>query len=149
MSHCHTLIETLRQRGYRVTPQRQMIVEVIADSGRHMTVEEVFAAIQVRTRAVNIATVYRVLDLLVAEGLASRADLGDGRLVYATRRHGPHLHLVCRRCGRVIETDGCQIEPLGKELQERYGFAADLQHICLSGLCADCRQVPGPEPAGQ
>ena len=65
MAHGHTLLETLRRRGYRITPQREMIIEVISSSGRHMTAEEIFKDVQGRTRAMNIATVYRTLDLLV------------------------------------------------------------------------------------
>jgi len=139
MTHCHTLIEALRQRGYRVTPQREMIVEAIAHSGRHMTAEEVFEEVRERTRAVNIATVYRTLDLLVEEGLASRADLGGGRVVYATVRHGPHIHLVCRHCGRVIDADAAPFEPLFEHIEARYGFVCHPHHFAIYGLCADCR----------
>ncbi len=70
MSHCHTIIAVLRERGYRITPQREMVVEVIAHNGRHMTADEVLTEVRKRTRAVNVATVYRTLDLLVEEGLA-------------------------------------------------------------------------------
>ncbi|MGD1997076.1 MAG: transcriptional repressor, partial [Anaerolineae bacterium] len=87
MSHCHTFIKTLRQRGYRITPQREMVIEAITHSGRHMTADEVFKEIQKRSQAVNIATVYRTLDLLVEEGLVSRADLAGEQVVYATALH--------------------------------------------------------------
>ncbi len=140
MSHSHTLIETLRQRGYRVTPQREMIVEAVAH-GRHTTAEEVFERVRERTQAVNIATVYRTLDLLVEEGLASRTDLGGGRVVYATAEHGPHIHLVCLQCGRVIEAETDLLESLVQELEARYGFVCAPQHLGISGLCADCQKA--------
>jgi len=139
MPHCHTFIETLRRRGYRVTPQREMVVQTLAHSGRHMDADEVFAAVQERSQAVNIATVYRTLDLLVEEGLASCADLGAGRVVYATVRHGPHVHLVCRQCGQVVDADVTLFEPAFRELREQYGFACGPQHFAIRGLCADCR----------
>ncbi len=139
MTHCHTFIQALRQRGYRLTPQREMVVEAIAHAGRHMTAEEVFAAVQERSQAINITTVYRTLELLFAEGMVSRIVLGDGRLVYATIRHGPHVHAVCRKCGRVIEGDESLLTALGEQLRERYGFAADLQHLSVPGLCRDCQ----------
>ncbi len=141
MTHCHTLTAALRRRGYRVTPQREMIIEVIAHGGRHMTAEEVHTAVHDRAPAVNIATVYRVLDLLVAQGLASRTDLGDGRLAYATCRHGPHVHLVCRQCGHTVEASEALLVPLGDHIRSEYGFAADLQHLSLFGLCGDCAAV--------
>jgi Fur family ferric uptake transcriptional regulator len=139
MPHCHTLIAALRQKGYRITPQREMVIEAIAHSGRHVTAEEVYAQVQARTRSINLATVYRTLDFLVSEGLASRNDLGSGRIVYATARHGPHLHLVCRHCGRVIEAEENLLEPLGERCRARYGFEPDLQHLSVTGVCADCQ----------
>jgi Fur family transcriptional regulator, ferric uptake regulator len=140
MPHCQTSIETLRRRGYRITPQRALIIEAIAHSRRHMTAEEVFAQVQQRTPGVNIATIYRTLDFLVKEGLAHRADLGGGQVIYATIQHGPHIHLVCRQCGTVIEADARLIAALRVQLQQQYGFAADLQHFALSGLCQGCQE---------
>jgi Fur family ferric uptake transcriptional regulator len=139
MSPCHTLIEKLRKQGYRLTPQREMIVEAVAHAGRHVTAEEVYEQVLTRTSAVNVATVYRTLDLLVELGLISRADLGDGRVTYASPVHGPHCHLVCRRCGCVIEADHALVVPLDERLQEQYCFVADLDHLAIPGLCADCQ----------
>lgn len=144
MPHCHTLIEALRRSGYRLTPQREMIVEALAHAGRHVTAEEIFEQVRSRTGAVNIATVYRTLELLVELGLASCADLGDGKIWYASARHGPHCHLVCRHCGRVIEADYALLIPVENQLQERYGFAADLHHFAIPGACADCQSKTNP-----
>ena len=141
MTHCHTLMAALRQQGCRLTPQREMIVEALAHSGRHMTAEEILEMVRQKTRAVNIATVYRTLDLLVETGLASRADLGEGHIVYATVRHGPHIHLVCRRCGRVQEADALLMAPLTDALREQYHFCCDTGHLALYGLCEDCNQT--------
>lgn len=138
MPHCHTLIEELRRQGYRLTPQREMIVEAIAHAERHVTAEEIYEQVQSRVRSVNVATVYRTLELLVALGLVSRADLGGGQVTYASRCHGLHCHLVCRRCGRVIEADHRLTDSLSEQLEARYGFAADLRHLAISGLCEDC-----------
>jgi Fur family ferric uptake transcriptional regulator len=135
---CHTLIEELRKQGYRLTPQREMIVEAVAHAGRHVTAEEVYEEVCTRTSAVNVATVYRTLDLLVELGLISHADLGDGRVTYASPDHGPHCHLVCRRCGQVIEADYELVAPLKRHLQDQYRFMADLDHLAIPGLCADC-----------
>jgi len=144
MAHGHTLLETLRRRGYRITPQREMIIEVISSSGRHMTAEEIFGDVQGRTRAMNIATVYRTLDLLVEEGLASRIDVGTESVLYATAHHGPHIHLVCRHCGLVIEADYQLIAPLAEKLLAQYRFTADLQHISLFGICNACQPRTQP-----
>jgi Fur family ferric uptake transcriptional regulator len=76
---------------------------------------------------------------LVARGLASRTDLGSGEVVYATRQHGPHIHLVCRLCGEVTDADQRLAIPLSQALQAHYHFNPDLQHISLLGVCAACQ----------
>jgi Fur family transcriptional regulator, ferric uptake regulator len=141
MSPCQTYIETLRSRGFRITPQREMIVEAIAHQGNHINADEVFARIQERTHAVNIATVYRTLDLLVEQGLASRIDLEEGQVVYATHQHGSHIHLVCRQCSQVIDADQNLLLSLNEQLTAEYQFAADVQHISVLGLCSDCQII--------
>jgi len=131
-------LETLRSRGYRITHQREMIVEAVAHSGGHVNAEQVFTSLLKKSRKVNLATVYRTLELLVEEGLASRIDLGDGQVIYATSQHGPHIHLVCRQCGRVIDADQKLLMDLSRQLNAEYKFAADLQHISMLGLCSEC-----------
>ena len=116
-----------------------MIVEAIAHSGHHINAEEVFTHVQERTRSVNIATVYRTLELLVEQGLASRIDLGKERVIYATYQHGPHIHLVCRQCGQVMDANQDMLSVINNQLQSEYQFAADLQHISVVGLCSDCQ----------
>ncbi|MEN8172668.1 MAG: Fur family transcriptional regulator [Chloroflexota bacterium] len=140
MTHCHTLIEDLRQKGYRLTPQREMIVNIIAHSESHMSADHIYHQVQERTEAVNIATVYRTLDMLVSEGLVCRTDLGGGKIVYATREHGPHMHLVCKSCHSVIDANHAPLTLLGQELSKKYKFQADLQHISIFGLCQKCQE---------
>lgn len=138
MTEKKDLVEALRQRGHRVTMQREIIIEAIARGGRHMTADEVFEEIQKQTNAINVATVYRTLNFLFEEGLVSRADMGSGQTVYTTTRHGPHIHLVCQRCGHVTEATDGLIKSLGEQLLSQYHFAADLQHIAIFGVCAGC-----------
>jgi Fur family ferric uptake transcriptional regulator len=123
MSPCQTFIDILRSQGFRITHQREVIIEAIAHSGNH----------------VNAEAVYRTLELLVEQGLASRIDLGEGKVIYATYQHGPHIHLVCRQCGQVIDADQNLLLTLNKRLNKGYQFAADLQHISVLGLCNDCQ----------
>ena len=139
MTHCDTFLDKLRQRGYRITPQREMIVDAIAHSDCHMTAEEIFSIIHIRSKALNLATVYRTLELLVDVGLISRADLGNGRIMYTSDQHGPHLHLVCRQCGQVVGADSSLLASIKEQLHASYGFTADLQHLCISGLCESCQ----------
>ena len=138
MSHCHSIMNILRQRGYRITPQREMVIQIIAHSDHHMSAEEIFTEIKKQTSSSNIATVYRTLDMLWEEGLACRNDLSKGTIVYATHQHGPHIHLVCRQCNEIIDADPHTLNALGEQLLSEYVFRADLEHISIFGLCRDC-----------
>ena len=140
MSHCHTITTTLRKRGYRITPQREMVINIIAHTDQHMSAEEIFQQLNTQTQATNLATVYRTLDTLWEEGFACRNDLSEGKIVYATFKHGPHIHLVCRICDQIIDADPHILTPIGKELRTKYSFEADLQHISIFGICIDCQE---------
>jgi Fur family ferric uptake transcriptional regulator len=139
MSDAQAIIETLRQRRFRITPQREMIIDALLSNSRHQTAEEIYAHVQTHTTAVNVATIYRTLDMLVEQGMASRTDLG-GRVVYAPAEHGSHIHLVCRRCHHVIDADAEILAVLDEQLQRDHGFTADLKHISLFGVCANCKE---------
>ncbi len=138
MTHCHTYIQALRNQGYRITPQREMIIETLAHGDVHMSAEEIYQQVLQRSKAVNLATVYRTLDLLVDKGYATRFMDSDGKLMYATEKHGTHLHLTCRICGNNYQTDANLLNPLIRQIEEMTGFKADFEHIALSGICKNC-----------
>lgn len=138
MTHCHETLHLLRRRGFRLTPQRELIVQALAHSDQHLTAEQIFDRVRTHTQTVNIATVYRTLDMLVQQGIAARVSLQDGQGVYTAASHGPHIHLLCRRCGAVIEAAPELIAPLAESLRLQYGFCADHLHLSLTGLCRSC-----------
>ena len=139
MAHCQVILDSLRARGYRITPQREFIVQTIAHSDHHLSAEQIYAEMQQHTQATNIATIYRTMEMLCEEGLAYRTDLGEGRTGYATYNHGPHIHLVCRKCKTVIDADPGSLDLLGEEWIAKYGFKGDLGHISVFGLCQTCQ----------
>lgn len=141
MSHCHTYLKKLRDQGYRITPQREMIVQIIAHCGKHMTAEEVMENVRKQTSSINIATVYRTLDMLVENGLASRFDLGNGKTAYATGKHGPHIHLVCKHCGSVTEVSEEDISPFLNKIEELHDFDCHPYHFSVHGLCKACKNT--------
>ena len=138
MTHCHTILNELRERGYRITPQRELIIQAIAHSSLHITAEEISDKLQEHTAAINIATVYRTLDLLWQEGFACRNDLSEGKVVYATYEHGAHIHLVCRKCDQVIDADISMLNSIGEDLYQEYQFQSDLSHFSIFGICDEC-----------
>jgi Fur family ferric uptake transcriptional regulator len=130
--------DALRARGYRVTPQRQLVLEAV---GRleHATPEDIYGEVRQTARGVNVSTVYRTLELLEQLGLVKHSHIHHGAPTYHLAEHAQHVHLVCRECERVTEVDQAAVLPLVVALEERQGFLTDVGHLTVFGLCADCR----------
>ncbi|HWH00662.1 MAG TPA: Fur family transcriptional regulator [Pilimelia sp.] len=137
MSTGTSLAEVLRARGLRLTAQRQLILEAVHRLG-HATPERVHAEVREVAAGVNISTVYRTLELLEELGLVTHTHLSHGSPTYHPSGEDEHVHLVCRSCGEVAEFDPGLLAPLAEELRSRRGFAVDIGHVALFGLCAAC-----------
>src|SRR4030095_7565713 len=129
----------LRARGHRLTPQRQLVLEAVQPRV-HATREEILAKVRQTVGAVNISTVYRTLELLEELGLISHAHLGHGPPTYHHTDQEAHLHLVCRDCRSVIETEVAVAADLVAKLDHDYGFDTDVRHFAIFGRCSDCRK---------
>lgn len=132
------LVNTLKERGHRLTPQRQLILDAIEDSEGHVSAESVHAKVAAQFPQVNISTVYRTLELLQTLGLVTHTHFDDGIALYHLAEDSDHQHMVCRRCGAEREIHVAELEPLDRHLREQYGFHADLAHFAIIGICADC-----------
>jgi Fur family ferric uptake transcriptional regulator len=130
--------EELRSRGYRITPQRQLVLEAVSQLG-HATPEEISCRVQETARGVNISTVYRTLELLEELGLVTHTHLGHGAPTYHLASAADHVHLVCRSCGEVTEVAPELVEGLVSSLENTVGFATDVRHLTVFGRCRDCR----------
>ncbi|MGQ9586682.1 MAG: Fur family transcriptional regulator, partial [Anaerolineae bacterium] len=141
-------LHQLRQRGLRLTPQREMVLSVLHDIEGLATAEEIYAQVQTLSSSVDISTVYRTLDLLQNLHLVACVDAGDGQRRYELLGiHGPHAHLICQSCGQVIGVDLGTLQPLVEHLEREYGFATDLDHLTFPGLCQACRERGCPTTA--
>jgi Fur family transcriptional regulator, ferric uptake regulator len=138
MSGHSAIMDSLREVGYRLTPQRMLIVSLIHDSKGHVTAEELHSRVVEQYPFVDISTVYRTLQLLKKLRLVSETDLGGGRVQYELTQEGRHHHLVCRQCGATSPLDDEMIEPLRGRLLEKHGFQADMEHFAIFGVCQKC-----------
>ncbi len=141
MSHHYATIQFLRQQGYRLTPQREMVVLAILDQEGHFTAEEVYRQVRRQSEAVNIATIYRTLDLLCDLGILTAFQVAGEPLRYERADSPSHHHLICRQCGTMIDLPDQVLHPLQEMLLDQYNFAAEFRHIAISGLCAHCRDA--------
>ena len=134
------MLEKLREKGYRLTPQRRVVIKAIEDSDTHISAEEIYAQVVAKYPRVNISTVYRTLELLEKLGLIYEIDLGEGHIGYHPEEKGHHHHLICRKCGAVIDVGESVLFPVQATLLQAFDFQADLRHLAISGLCERCRK---------
>jgi Fur family ferric uptake transcriptional regulator len=129
--------EQLRARGYRLTPQRQLVLQAVGALG-HGTPEEIVTEVRRTATAVNISTVYRTLELLEELGLVQHTHLGHGAPTYSVAGDDDHVHLVCRVCGAVQEAQRGIVGDVVERLRAELGFRVDVGHFALFGTCRAC-----------
>jgi Fur family ferric uptake transcriptional regulator len=132
--------QTLKEKGYRLTPQRIMVLDALHSVDSHISAEEIYAKVKAKYPYANISTVYRTLELLKELGLVTEIDLDDGRVRYHLAEKGHHHHLVCSKCGSVIDLPESSLLKLTRALARDYQFQADLRHLAIFGLCAKCQK---------
>ncbi len=130
----------LRARGYRLTAQRQLVLEAVGELG-HATPEEISAAVRRTASGVNISTVYRTLELLEKIGLVRHTHLGHGAPTYSVSTNDDHVHLVCRDCDGVEEASTDLVADVVQRLAAEKGFSVDVGHFALFGRCRSCAQA--------
>ncbi|MCX6090949.1 MAG: transcriptional repressor [Candidatus Atribacteria bacterium] len=129
----------------KMTSSRQAIMEVFEEEKKHLSAEEVYDSLKGKNQKVGIATVYRNLDLLTQMGILHRVYFGDGLEHYEiTRKPIHHHHLVCNKCGSVIDyseliEESEFISKLEQELNTRYNFKIESHQMYFYGLCKKCR----------
>jgi Fur family ferric uptake transcriptional regulator len=140
MSCESAFFKQLRARGFRLTPQREMVLSVMHDMEDFATAEEIFEGVRALSSSVDISTIYRTLDLLRDFHVVATVDPGDGQRLYRLASvDGSRLYLVCRACGAVSGVALESVRPLLAFLRENLGFEVDLDHLSVPGLCEGCR----------
>ncbi|MCJ7515574.1 MAG: transcriptional repressor [Dehalococcoidia bacterium] len=132
-------VQALKGMGYRMTPQRMMVVEALHDTDKHVSAEEIYAKVKAKYPYANISTVYRTLELLNELGLVNEISLGDGCVRFHPAEKGHHHHLVCQKCHKIIDLPESVLAPLEDILSEKHRFKADLKHTAVFGLCSKCQ----------
>src|SRR4051794_38388343 len=138
--------QVLREKGYRLTPQRELVLAAVEQLG-HATPDEVLAKVHEQSAAVNISTVYRTLELLEELGLVRHTHITDRTPTYHSKATEDHVHLVCRGCGTVFDAQPEEFDPMTTALRDDHGFEPDLGHLTVFGRCQTCQAGELLEPA--
>ena len=129
----------LQQKGLKLTRQRLDILNAFAESGKHLSVDELYDLIRERGLEAGRATVFRTLKLLDEADIAEKVDFGEKTTRYELKPGGGHHdHLICSECGRYIEVYSDEIEELQKALCRKHSFTSSSHNLDIFGVCSDC-----------
>src|SRR6476469_187870 len=133
---------SLKERGVRLTRQRQILLELIDGTGEHLDAERLYQMAKEKDPKLNRVTVYRTLKLLKEGGLVDELDLAhfEGeKHYYETRLKQEHAHIICLRCGRVEEFFGEQLQAVRGQVQSQFGFEIAFARTEIGGYCSHCQ----------
>ena len=139
---------SLKQRGVRLTRQRQILLDLIDNTGEHLDAERLYRMAKEKDPRLNRVTVYRTLKMLKAGGLVDELDLmhyGGDQHYYETRLKQEHAHIICLRCGKVEEFFGEPLQRLRKQIETHFGFQILLARTEVGGYCAHCQTLRSRE----
>ncbi|MEL6403885.1 MAG: Fur family transcriptional regulator [Chloroflexota bacterium] len=140
MNTSERVVQSLRHLGERMTLQRRFVIEVLSESGAHMTIGDVRAHIEERHAEDSLPepTIYRILQWLKDLGFVSQTDVGESGTVYQLIDGEPHHHLICLKCNQTIDIDDDLFDNLRDRIQETYQFDARIDHMAIYGICKGC-----------
>lgn len=133
-------IQALRSRGYRVTPQRLIVLDAVCAHEGHATLSDIQLSVNEMDPTIDRSTIYRALDVLQEVGLIVESEIGESGKVYRIAGTSDHLHLECLACGQIMTIDLCDIAPTLQLFRDQYGFDVQADHLVLKGFCRECSQ---------
>ena len=131
-------LDRLRERGWRITPQRRAVVQALVGEHVHRTADQVHASARVLVPEVSLATVYNTLNELVGMGEISAINVGDGSTRYDPKVGPDHHHLICDGCHRIYDVEPSGVDGVQLPGAQRHGMRIDTVEVVFRGRCADC-----------
>ena len=134
-------LTALRSKGYRVTPQRLIVLDAVCACGGHATIADIQRSVNYMDDTIDRSTIYRALDVLCDVGLIVESDIDSEGKIYRIAGESTHHHLVCTACGQVQTIPQSAIMPLLKQFQASYQFELATDHLVFHGLCEGCQNA--------
>lgn len=136
------ILEALRKAGYRLTPQRVMVLSAMAKGKGHLSADEIYEEVRQAYPFFDLATVYRTLQLLVKLHLATAIEeAGGARFELVQEGSNQHHHMVCEECNGVFDLPPHYLNALKEQVIREVGFEPHMEHFTIHGLCAHCREL--------
>lgn len=134
------MLSKLKDRHFRLTPQRLAVVRILATSQEHLSVEEIYKRVKVKFPVTSLATIYKTINVLKNVGELMELGFGDDRNRYDGARPFPHPHLICTQCRKILDPDIPTLSELSKELEEKTGFQIVTHRFDFFGICPECQR---------
>jgi len=138
------LREKLKEKGFKLTPQRRAILDIILETeGKHLSAEEIYDLVKVKCPDIGLATVYRTMQMFEEVGLVYKHNFDEVRSRYEINHHNEyhqHHHLICVGCSKVIEVEEDLLEQLESGIEKKYNFKISNHNVKFFGYCEKCRK---------
>ena len=135
------MIQALKKENFRITKQRNEILKLIISNKAHVDADNILQTLKRKNIHVSRATIYRTLDILVQNSLVDRIDFGDGRARYEIKAgQSHHDHLICIKCGKVVEFINPSLTTTPKSVCDEYGFKYLNHFLQVYGTCPKCSE---------
>ncbi len=134
------MVTNLRERGYRITPQRLAILKILAVSKEHPSVDQIYEQVKVEFPMTSLATVYKTLIVMKELKEVIEIGLSDGSNRYDGNKPYPHPHLICTKCRKIIDPDLESLRDMTQELAQDTGFKIVTHRLDFFGICPECQK---------
>ena len=132
------IIQTIKDNGHRITPQRLAIVKILAKSEGHPSVENIHAQIHKDFPTMSLATVYKNIALIKSLGEVLELGFPDGSNRYDGNRPDPHPHVICVKCQKIVDPDLASLDELKQEVALETQFKILNHRLDFFGICSNC-----------
>jgi Fur family ferric uptake transcriptional regulator len=133
--------EHLRRNGKLYSKQREQILDIFLKTEKHPTINDLYDLVRKKHPQIGLATVYRTMRVICDAGLARETDFGGGiRRFEHKYKHQHHHHLVCLKCGNIIEITSGKIEEIQRQLAKKHGFTIVRDTMEIFGNCRTCKR---------
>jgi Fur family peroxide stress response transcriptional regulator len=134
------IVTKLRQRDFRITPQRIAILKAFLQSSDHPGIDQVYEEVKINFPTTSLATVYKTVKLLKDEGEILEINLGDGANRYDGNKPYPHPHLICTRCQKITDPAVNLLDKMAAELASSSGYRIESHQVEFFGVCPECQK---------
>jgi len=134
------MLSQLKDHDFRITPQRLLVLRILAESEGHPTVEQIYAQVRTEFPTTSLATVYKTIALLKELNEVLELGFPDGSNRYDGNKPFPHPHVICTKCKKITDPDLVDLDDLSQEMSRKTGYRISSHRLDFFGLCPDCQR---------